>query len=274
MIIDGHSHACGKFLTAENIVKTLDKNGVDKVVLVPGELNSKSEYSLPNLAARFPKNNVVKVTNYITKFVMKLTGKVKDIPVGNQYVYDLMAETGDRIIQFVWITRGLKNTSEYLDRKFTEWNFKGVKLHQCWETFSIDSDFFNEVANWAENHDLPLFIHLYTDKDVIQLIKYKQKHPKLKLIVAHLFGLELFIKENFKDENLYFDTSTIQLISDYRFNKAIDFVGIDKILFATDTPYGAKDNIQRNINRIKSLEISNEDKDLILGLNMKRLLKL
>lgn len=78
---------------------------------------------------------------------MKPTGKVKDIPVGNQYVYDLMAETGDRIIQFVWITRGLKNTSEYLDRKFTEWNFKGVKLHQCWETFSIDSDFFNAIEH-------------------------------------------------------------------------------------------------------------------------------
>ncbi|MFC2123427.1 hypothetical protein ACFLU5_01345, partial [Bacteroidota bacterium] len=80
MIIDGHSHACGKFLTAESIVKALDNNGVDKVVLVPGELNSKSEYSLPDIAAIFPKYNVVKVTNYLTKFVMKLTGKVKDIP--------------------------------------------------------------------------------------------------------------------------------------------------------------------------------------------------
>ena len=40
MIIDGHSHACGKYLTAEGIIKTLDENGVDKVVLVPGELNN------------------------------------------------------------------------------------------------------------------------------------------------------------------------------------------------------------------------------------------
>ncbi len=147
-------------------------------------------------------------------------------------------------------------------------------MHQCWESFSIDSDFFNEVATWTENHDLPLFIHLLSDREVIKLIDYKRKHPNLKLIVAHLFGLELFIKENFKDENLYFDTSTIQLISNYRFKKAIDFVGTDKILFATDTPYGAKDNIQRNIYRIKSLEISSEDINLILGLNMKRLLKL
>lgn len=274
MIIDGHSHACGKFLTAESIVKTLDNNGVDKVVLVPGELNSKSEYTLPNIAAKFPKHNVVKLTNYITKFVMKLTGKVKDIPVGNEYVYGLKTKVGDRIIQFIWITTGIENISEYLNKKFTDWDFKGVKLHQCWENFSIDSDFFNEVAIWAENHDLPLFIHLFSHSDVSKLIDYKRKHPKLKLIIAHLFGLELFVKDNFKDENLYFDTSTIQLISNYRLKKAIDYVGIDKILFGTDTPYGAKDNIHRNINRINNLKISNTDKDLIFGLNLKRLLKL
>jgi predicted TIM-barrel fold metal-dependent hydrolase len=54
----------------------------------------------------------------------------------------------------------------------------------------------------------------------------------------------------------------------------IDFVGIEKILFGTDTPYGAKDNIHKNLDRIKSFDISNEDKQLILGLNMKSLLRL
>ncbi len=106
------------------------------------------------------------------------------------------------------------------------------------------------------------------------MINYKRKHPNLKLIVAHLFGLELFIKDNFKDDNLYFDTSTFQLISNYRLINALDFVGVERILFGTDTPYGAKDNIQKNINRINNLDISSDEKNLILGLNMKRLLKL
>ena len=274
MIIDGHSHACGRFLTAESIIKTLDDNGVDKVVLVPGELNSKTEYYIPDIAELFPKYNVVKVTNYTTKIIMNLTGKVKDVPAGNEYVYELKSKIGERMIQFVWITAGIKHPSEYLDRKLAEWNFKGVKLHQCWETFSVDSDFFREVAMWSENNDLPLFIHLFSDKEVGHLINYKRKHPKLKLIVAHLIRLELFIAQNFKDENLYFDTSTVSLISDYRLKKAIEFIGADRVLFGTDTPYGGKDNIKRNIDRIKRLKISNENKDLILGLNMKRLLKL
>lgn len=274
MIIDGHSHACGKYLTAEGIIKTLNENGVDKVVLVPGELNSKSEYSLPNIASKFPNYNVVKLTNNLTKFVMKLTGKVKDIPAGNEYVYDLKTKTENRVIQFLWATTGIKNITDYLNTKFDDWIFHGVKLHQCWEKFSIDSDFFKEVAIWTEKHDLPLFIHLFSDSDVLKLIEYKRRHPKLKLIVAHLFGLELFIKENFKDKNLYFDTSPLQLISDIRLKKAINYVGIERVLMGTDTPYGAKDNLHKSISRVKKLEITEGDKELMLGINMKRLLNL
>ena len=274
MIIDGHSHACGKYLTAEGIVSILDKFGVDKVVIVPGELNSKTEYSLPDLATIFPKRNVVKVTNRLTKLVMKITGKVKEIPEGNEYVYNLKSYTKIRVIQFVWITTAIKNPSEYLDDKLADWNFQGVKLHQCWETFSIDSDFFREVAFWAENHDLPLFIHLYSNNDVLKMIDYKRNHPNLKLIIAHLFGLEIFIRKNFKDPNLFFDTSPLQLISSLRIKKAIDFVGVNNILFGTDTPYGGKNNLYKSIERINNLDLSNEDKNLILGLNIKRLLNI
>ena len=274
MIIDAHAHACGVFLKSKDIIEMLDMNNVDKVVLVPGEFGSDKNYSLPELATKFPNTDVISFTNFITKIVIRISGAAKQIDEGNRYVFSLAKDYPDRIVQFYWVKLSESDVLEKLKIHFSEYKFKGIKLHQCWESFSIDSYFFRQVAVWAENHDLPLFIHLYTDKDVIQLINYKRKHPNLKLIVAHLFGLELFIAEKFKDENLYFDTSTIQLISDIRFKKVIDFIGADKVLFGTDTPYGAKDNIKRNINRIKSLEISSRDKDLILGLNMKRLLKL
>ncbi len=270
MIIDGHAHACGKFLTPKSIIATLDQQGVDNIVLVPGELNSTTEHTLPHLANLFPKHNVVKFTNILTKAVIKLTGKIKHIPEGNEYIYTLKNKTNNKVIQFLWITSKIEMSVIYMNKKYEKWNFKGVKLLQCWDNFTIDSFFFQEVANWTEQNNLPLFIHLYSDIEVKKIIQYKRKH--LKLIIAHLFGLEYFIKYNFKDNNRYFDTSTIQLISDYRLKKAIDFVGSDRILFGTDTPYGAKNNICRNINRIKQLPISDNDKALILGLNMKKLL--
>ena len=273
MIIDGHAHASGDFLKPESITDNLDKSGVDKVILVPGELESTKNYALPNLAKLFPANNVVKVTNQLTKFVIGIAGTVWQIPKGNEYVYNLTQRTNGRVIQFIWITQQMKNPTEYLSEKFTEWNFKGVKLHQCWENYSVDSDFFRTVAKWTEKNGLPLFIHLYSDNDVKQLIKYKRGHPSLKLIVAHLFGLEIFIEHNYKDENLYFDTSTIQLASTKRLKNALRFVGATNVTLGTDTPYG-KDNLKKNIDRIRNLNISTKEKELILGENMRRLLKM
>ncbi len=273
MIIDGHAHASGDFLKPESIIDNLDKSGVDKVILVPGELESTKNYSLPNLARLFPSQNVVKVTNLLTKFVIGIAGTVKQISKGNEYVYNLTQKANGRVIQFIWITQQIENPIEYLNEKLAIWNFKGVKLHQCWEDYSVDSDFFNTIAEWTEKNSLPLFIHLYSDNDVKQLIKYKREHPGLKLIVAHLFGLEIFIEQNYKDENLYFDISTIQLTSTKRFMDAIKFVGTTNIIFGTDTPYG-KDNLKRNIDRIRSLDISTKEKELILGENMRNLLKI
>jgi uncharacterized protein len=273
MIIDGHSHACGEYLTLDSLIATIDKWGVDKVILVPGELNSRKSYSLPNFAKFFPKHNVVKITNFISKIAIRLTGKIREIPAGNEFVFDLKQKANGRIIQFIWITMQTKNISNFLDKKYSEWGFHGVKLHQCWEKFSVDSSFFREVALWSEKNDLPLFIHPVSDTEVLKLIDYKKNHPNLKLIIAHLFGLELFIKENFKDDNLYFDSSCPLLISEKRLLDAIRFIGINKITFGTDTPYG-KENIDKNMKKIRNLNISVQDRNLILGENIRKLLKL
>lgn len=273
MIIDGHAHACGDFLIPENIIKKLDNSGVDKVVLVPGELDSSKNYWIPNIAEIFPSRNVVKVTNYLTKIIMKMTDAINQIPKGNEIVYYLSNKTNGRVIQFIWITQQIENPIEYLNERFIDWKFKGVKLHQCWDSFSIDSDFFRSIVEWSEKNDVPLFVHLYSDRDVKEIIKYKKKHPNLKLIIAHLFGIELFIKEDFKDDHLYFDSSTLQLTSTKRLMKTIRFVGAGNVMMGTDTPYGTE-NLRKNLERIRELNISPKGKDLILGENMKELLKI
>lgn len=273
MIIDGHAHACGSYLTPEIITKNLNEAGIDKVVLVPGELDSKTTYGLPNLAEIFPKRNVVKFFNLITKFTIKLTGAINQIPLGNEYVYDLKTKCQNRVYQFIWITTKIPNPIDYLTQKYVDWKFKGVKMHQCWEKFSVDSDFFISVAEWTEENNIPLFIHLWSDSEVKKVIKYKNQHKDLKLIIGHLFGLELFIKEKFMDDNLYFDISTLQITSTHRLLKAIKIFGAEKILVGSDTPYG-KNNLQKNIDRIKSLKIDKKEKNMILGENMRYLLKI
>jgi len=271
LVVDGHAHACGDYLTAESIIRYLDQNKADKVVLVPGELNSAKTYEISDIASYFPNANVVKFFNLVSWLVIRLTKAVDQIPAGNQHVFNLARQYPERILQFLWVTTAIEEPVKYLEQKYSEWKFRGVKLHQCWESFSIVSPYFTCVAGWAEAKGLPLFIHMWSDRQVSKLVDYKRKHPQLKLIVAHLFGMEAFIKTNYKDENLFFDISPYQLTSNKRVLKAIDFVGAGRILFGTDTPYGHH-NLKVGITRVHALPIGEEQKRRILGENMKNLL--
>lgn len=273
MIIDGHAHASGDFLTPEGIIQTLDAAKTDKVVLVPGEMNRSKAMPFPNVAKLFPKRNVTKFFNHLIKMVMRITKANKQFKKGNEYVYGFTRKLPDRVIQFYLITDSSQNITQELEDKYSDWGFKGLKIHQCWYTISINSTIFRDTANWAEKHGLPIFIHLESDKEVKKLIEYKRLYPQLKIIIGHLFGLELFIESKIKFGNLYFDISTYQVTSDYRVLKAIEYFGADKIILGSDTPFG-KDNLKKNIERIKNLPLNQDEKGKILGLNLKELLSI
>lgn len=273
MIIDGHAHASGDYLTPKGIIQTLDAAKTDKVVLVPGEMNRSKAMPFPNVAKLFPKRNVTKFFNHLIKMVMRITKANEQFKKGNEYVYGFTQKVPDRVIQFYLITDSNQNITQELEDKYSEWEFKGIKIHQCWYTISVDSTNFRDTANWAEKHGLPIFIHLESDKEVKKLIEYKRLHPQLKIIIGHLFGLELFIESKIKFENLYFDISTYQVTSDYRVLKAIEYFRSDKIILGSDTPFG-KDNLKKNIERIKNLSINQDEKGRILGQNLKELLNI
>jgi len=273
MVIDGHAHASGDYLKVESITEYLSRNNADKVVLVPGELNSSKTYYLPHLSKTFTKVNFVRWTNILTKTIINISGKAEEIKKGNHYVFELTRQCPEKIFQFFWVTQFIKDLYNELEAKYLIWKFKGLKLHQCWENFSVDSDYFRTTAELAEKHDLPLFIHLWNDKEVQLMIKYKQSHSNLKLIIGHMFGIELFFDKGKRYENIFFEISSPQLISGYRLKRAINHLGSERFILGSDTPYGMN-NLNLNIKRINDLPISQNDKDSILGKTMKYLLKI
>jgi uncharacterized protein len=273
MVIDGHAHACGDFLTASNILKILDENDVDKVILVPGERNSTKNYSLPELARYFPDYDVVSITNRMTRIAISLSGTAEQVPEGNQFVRSLAQAYPDRIVQFLWVLLGKPEMLQELEAQYSEWSFKGIKLHQCWDRFTIRSEVFEKVARFAAKKDLPIFIHLNSYGEVKALIEFIERNPETKFIVGHLFGLELYLLSGKKMEDVYFEISNTYLVSTQRLNKAIEHFGAHKIIFGSDTPYG-RNSLQLNMERVKTLPISEESKEMILGKNMQTLLKL
>jgi uncharacterized protein len=228
---------------------------------------------LPRLAEFFPQCDVVRLTNALTKVMISLTGKAADIPEGNRRAYALAQAYPERIIQFLWVVLQKPDTVPELAKRFAEWNFKGIKLHQCWNAFAIGSELFAQVAKFAAEKDLPIFIHVGSYREVTRLIDYSAQHPETHFIVGHLFGLELFLRSKHKLENVYFEISSPPLISMRRLTMALQHFGAAKLILGSDTPYG-QEALRLNVERVKALPIPKSEQEMILGKNLQALLKL
>jgi len=202
--------------------------------------------------------------------VITLTGAVKQIPEGNDYVFELK-KSNPRVRQFYWIT---KETLGDIETQYKRMKFDGVKIHQCWVSKKITSKWFDDLVRFLIDRNLPLFIHLGSYKQITEMIEVQKRHPQLKLIIGHCFGIERFIAQKSSlSGNTYFDISNNYFVSKERLIRAVAELGSGRFLLGSDTPYGA-DSLKLTIDRVNSLPFSLEDKQAILGLNMKKLLGL
>lgn len=273
MIIDTHSHACGDYLNADSIIEILDKNKTDKTVLCPGQKGRKKNYNFPNLSELYPNKDLIYYVNTVISIATKLSGVSKHIEEQNYYVYTLCQNKPDRLLQKYWVKPNNKNIIQDIENDFLKYKFKLLKLHQCWTYFKFTSTYFKEITDWALNHNMPIFIHIKSRKDVLDLIEIIKERQDSIFIIAHLIGIEEFIKHFNILKNVYFEISTPQLIPIKKLNLAFEKFGSEKLLLGSDTPYG-KDNLKLNIERVNRLNINQKEKDNILGNNIKRILNL
>ena len=273
MIIDGHAHACGDLLRGDGIVRVLDACEADRVVLVPGEHESAKTYRLPRLARWLPSIEVANLTNAMTRLVVRMKGLTDKLEADNKKVFRLRCEHPDRIIQFYWTLLRDGFDADRVTSRLREWAFQGLKLHQCWDRFSIPGDAFRAAARFAGENDLPIFIHLGSAGQATALARFAAEHPETTFVIGHLYQSGRLIDFGKPLPNVYFDLSCPDLISDKRLAKALAHFGADRLMLGSDSPYG-QDNLARNIRRIRALDIPEGEKDLILGGNMARLLEL
>jgi len=154
--------------------------------------------------------------------------------------------------------------------------FKGLKLHANHQKF-----WPNEAMHiWekAENLKIPVLVHSGKiwkgDTDNSNPLYYREiiEHfPTLKLIIAHLGGT--FEKEALQlakeYDNVYLDTSGGHA---KKVMIALKTLGSERIIYGSDMPFIPFGNPADELNKIRNLEISDEEKQLILGQNILKLL--
>jgi len=273
MIIDGHAHSCGEFFEPEGIITRLDGVKVDKVVLCPGVKNGPGKYGfIPRLSAVVRNTDIMLGANKIIRLLSKIQ-KPCDLLTGNEYVHSLHLQHPDRIIQFFWADPTSDEIEAHLHEKFAAWGFKGIKLHQCTQSFDSTSPGLNVTINFAREKEMPVFIHLRSPGEVRKFMDIAKKTPEVNFIIAHLIGLKTLIKYKDTLNNIYFDISPAPLISLKRISMAVDNFGAGKVILGSDTPFG-KDNLRKSIQKVTQLKLSRREEELILGENLRRILKI
>ena len=246
-IIDAHVHIGRYHLPIEQVDTLLKASGIRRAVV----------FADPE------SDNMVEDSTY----VLEAARRLDYFPY---YYYGGNAYSGERPYNRLPVP---DNLNEY----------SGIKWH-CWfspahdgglrYSYPIDMDNvrrqmdapdFQAVMRAIQYLDFPMVFEEHFDVTR----EFVQRYPNIKLIIPHmgmLNGGQERVQTQFRDyPNVHFDTSLGQI------NESIvQALGAERLLYGCDYPYGMPAD---NLRRVQRLSIPPEQKALILGGNVKRLVR-
>ena len=155
--------------------------------------------------------------------------------------------------------------------------FKGVKLHPDFQKFYIDEEKAEKIYR-SVGENFPILFHTGDDRYEYskphRLVNVAKKYPNVTFIGAHFGGYRCWDDAHLYKglKNVYFDTcSSLMFISSEKAKEIIDMLGAERFFFGTDFPmWDAKGELER----FMKIDLTNEEREMILSKNIKKLLKI
>ena len=166
---------------------------------------------------------------------------------------------------------------------------KGIKIHPAEQKLKIDSPEAFEVYSRAEELGLILSFHTgvhwhrIADYNMLLYDEVAFHFPKLRFTMEHVGGYSFFTEalgvlvnsgNTYAGITSVFDREVNKFwyLSDEKISDLLWMVGAQRCVFGLDFPWNGPDKINHAIAKIRSLDISQEEIDGILGGNLSRLL--
>lgn len=167
---------------------------------------------------------------------------------------DLMEKQNKRnfnIISFAAIHPALGRVEMHSElERIKSAGFKGVKIHPQEQSFWPDSDEMSPVYEFCGREGLVVLTHAGAGSDTRfekeeirarpeRIAAVLRQYPKLKLIAAHMGGLNMWDEaERFLlGKNIYFDTAYITIMPRELLKYFILRHGVERVLYGTDYPW-------------------------------------
>ncbi len=188
-------------------------------------------------------------------------------------------EEGNGLLSFGGIH---PDTTDYKKELTTlsELGFKGIKIHPDYQGVYFDDIRYMRIIEYATELGLIVITHAGVDIGFPETVRCTPKRAQKvlrevkpeKLVLAHMGGWSLWeeVLDTLAGEAVYMDTAySMGHISQEIFMKLCKAHGAEKILFATDCPWG---NPKKDVETFLSMPLSAGEQELILHRNAEFLL--
>lgn len=165
-------------------------------------------------------------------------------------------------------------------REIRRMGMKGIKLHPDYQQIDFDDPRNIRAVDYASEEGLITVVHAGLDMAFARHVHctppmavnlLKEISPE-KLVLAHMGGLYYFdeVEEMLIDKDVYFDTAYyIGKTNPRQITRIMRNHGIDKILFATDSPWGDQ---TKNVELFDTFELNDEELKKVFYQNALKLL--
>lgn len=200
-----------------------------------------------------------------------------------EHINNLSAEMSgrDNVIFAGAIHPDSENVEEILDF-IKNAGLKVIKIHPDYQGANFDDERYIKVMYEAAKRGIYTVTHAGVDAAyrekvhctpdmILNVLDRLKGIIDNKLILAHMGSNELAdeVIDKLCGKPVYFDTAYTIWKTPYRCEEIIKKHGADKILFATDSPWAPQEEF---IDIINSYDLSDEDKEKILGENGRKIL--
>lgn len=190
---------------------------------------------------------------------------------------------GANILSFAGVHPDLDDVENKL-QKVKDAGFLGVKIHPDYQGVFIDDERYVNIVKKAKELGLIVVTHAGVDDGFLDMpVRCTPKRAlnlldKVggydKMVFAHLGGNRMFdeVLSLLAGKDVYFDTGfSLDQVTDKQFLQLVKKHGANKILFATDSPWR---DISTEKARVMAMDLTEEEKELILCKNALKLLNL
>ncbi len=233
MILDFHTHIFPEKIAGKTISALSEKGGIPAYCngMLDGLLASMEEAGV-DISVVLPVVTAPKQFESIHRFAMEL----------NEREYG-----AQKLISFGGIHPDTEHYKEELNFIVSH-GFKGIKLHPDYQQTFIDDIKYKRIISYATELDLAIVTHAgfdvgypevthCTPKRTLDMLK--EVKPE-KMVLAHMGGMNFWdeVEEYLVGENVYLDTAyVIDEMKEEQFFRIVKNHGVDKILFASDSPW-------------------------------------